>query len=46
MSMHSKEVSDVMLNTSLLSYIMEPDFDYEQIDKVFQRILYGNEMHG
>lgn len=82
MSMHSKEVSDVMLNgrskrqmlieqlvdvirallerfeisydsflphfivTSLLSYIMEPDFDYEQINKVFQRILYGNEVQG
>lgn len=32
--------------TSLLTYIMEPDFDYEQINKVFKRILYGNEAHG
>lgn len=29
--------------TSLLYYIMEPDFDYEQINKVFKRIFYGNE---
>lgn len=28
--------------TSLLTYIMEPDFDYEQINKVFKRILYGD----
>lgn len=27
--------------TSLLTYITEPDFDYEQIDKVFKSILYG-----
>lgn len=29
--------------TSLLAYIMEPDFDYEQINNIFKRILYGNE---
>ena len=29
--------------TSLLTYVMEPDFDYEQINKVFKRILYGSE---
>jgi AcrR family transcriptional regulator len=27
---------------SLLTYIMEPDFDYEQINKVFKTILYSN----
>lgn len=26
--------------TSLLTYITEPDFDYEQINKVFKRMLY------
>lgn len=26
--------------TSLLTYITEPDFDYEQIDNVFKRMLY------
>lgn len=28
--------------TSILAYIAEPDFDYEQINRVFRRILYGN----
>lgn len=28
--------------TSLLTYILEPDFDYEQMNKVFLKILYGN----
>jgi|GEM_PF-592450 len=28
--------------TSLLTYILEPDFDYEQLNKVFIKILYGN----
>ena len=27
--------------TTLLTYITEPDFDYGQLDKVFTRILYG-----
>lgn len=31
--------------TSLIGYIMEPDFDYEQLNKVFRRILYGNEAY-
>ena len=29
------------ITTSLLTYIMEPDFDYEQLNKVFKKILYG-----
>ncbi|MGB4590324.1 MAG: TetR/AcrR family transcriptional regulator [Clostridiaceae bacterium] len=28
--------------TSLITYSTEPDFDYEQLDIVFKRILYGN----
>ncbi len=27
--------------TSLLAYIMEPDFDYEQLNAIFKRILHG-----
>jgi AcrR family transcriptional regulator len=30
------------ITTSLLAYISEPDFDYEQTNKIFKRILYGN----
>jgi AcrR family transcriptional regulator len=30
------------ITTSLLAYIMEPDFDYEQFNKIIKRILYGN----
>lgn len=26
---------------SLLAYIVEPDFDYEQINRIFKRIFYG-----
>ena len=32
--------------TSLLTYVMEPDFDYEQINIVFKKIMYGNEVRG
>ncbi|MPN09273.1 hypothetical protein SDC9_156562 [bioreactor metagenome] len=30
------------ITMSMLAFILEPDFDYEQINKIFKRILYGN----
>jgi AcrR family transcriptional regulator len=32
--------------TSLLAYIMEPDFDYEQLNSIFKRILHSDAENG